>query len=191
MVAAWEADHSKHSSYVVVKSGKYCYLLRCSYGPLIIVGFTEAHVKLLLAKQEDVLVTQGTPPLHQLRKLSLSNTAFTSTASLQGSDPFRRSSCPPHFTIFPPPIRASPLLLSTPDESKMVMNPRLLTITQPPNPLWSSSSTSFCHWMSHPTSVQCAIQDSMTLKNSYERLNSCCLGSGPEKAVHQVWTCHL
>ena len=50
MVAAWEADRSKHNSYVVVKYGKYCYLLHCSYGPLIIVGLTEAHVKLLLAK---------------------------------------------------------------------------------------------------------------------------------------------
>ena len=63
MVAAWEADHSKHDPYVVVKYGKYCYLLCCSYAHLIIVGLTEANVKLLLAKQEEVLVAQGTPPL--------------------------------------------------------------------------------------------------------------------------------
>ena len=64
MVAAWEANHSKHDPYVVVKYGKYCYLLCCSYAHLIIVSLTEANIKLLLAKQEEVLVAQGTPPLH-------------------------------------------------------------------------------------------------------------------------------
>ena len=70
MVAAWEANHSKHDPYVVVKYGKYCYLLCCSYAHLIIVGLTEANVKLLLAKQEEVLVAQGTPPLHNKWNMS-------------------------------------------------------------------------------------------------------------------------
>ena len=64
-----------------------------------------------------------------------------------------------------------PLLPATPNKSETVIDLRLMTMTQPPNPLQSSSSASFCHQMSHPTSMQCAIQDSTTSKNSYERLN--------------------
>ena len=65
MVITWEADHSKPDPYVVVKSGKYQPLRNISYTDLITIGLTEADVKLLLAKQEEDLVSQGVPPLHE------------------------------------------------------------------------------------------------------------------------------
>ena len=65
MVMAWEADHSKPDPYVVAKSGKYIFFYSLNRTDRVFAGLTEADMKLLLAIQEEELVTLGVPPLHE------------------------------------------------------------------------------------------------------------------------------